>query len=79
LPDVRISPVVLILEAARKHGVPAESRRWLEAHGQEKVNRSPELERELFSVKTAWPGESVTPLATGGTRPGRRACAPPPG
>jgi tetratricopeptide (TPR) repeat protein/DNA-binding response OmpR family regulator len=66
LPDVRISPVILILEAARKHGVPAESRRWLEAHGQEKLNRSPELERELFSVKSAWPGESVTPFATGG-------------
>src|SRR5207245_768139 len=32
----------------------------------EKLNRSPELERETFALKTFWPGEAVTPVATGG-------------
>jgi curved DNA-binding protein CbpA len=27
------------------------------------MSRSPELERELFAVKTTWPGEGVTPIA----------------
>jgi curved DNA-binding protein CbpA len=31
------------------------------------MSRSPELERELFSLKNTWPGESVTP-AVAGTR-----------
>ena len=66
LPDSRISPVGIILEAARKPGDPLEERRWLEGRSEEKVNRSPELEREMFAVKATWPGESVTPLATGG-------------
>ncbi|TMA24507.1 MAG: DUF4388 domain-containing protein [Deltaproteobacteria bacterium] len=63
LPDTRMSPVALVLEAA-KHGDPASARRFLEVHAQERVNRSPELEREMFALKNSWPGESVTPLAT---------------
>ena len=65
LPDARTGAVALLLEGARKAN-PADSKKWLEAHAQSRIQRSPELERELFSVKTAWPGESVTPLATGG-------------
>ncbi len=62
-PDTRMSPVALVLEAA-KHGDAASARRFLEEHAQERVNRSPELEREMFALKSSWPGESVTPLAT---------------
>ena len=65
-PDVRSSPVALVLEGAKRIGKPDEARRWLETHGQEKVNRSPELEREMFTLKASWPGESVTPAATAG-------------
>jgi curved DNA-binding protein CbpA/CheY-like chemotaxis protein len=65
VPDLRTSPVALVLEAARRSGQPALARPWLEQRHGEKVNRSPELEREMFALKTFWPGESVTPLATG--------------
>src|SRR5436190_7449310 len=66
VPDVRMSPVALVLEAARRHANFGSARSWLEAHAQEKLNRSPELEREIFALKASWPGESVTPQATSG-------------
>jgi len=65
-PDARVSPVVLILEAARKLGSPAQARQWLEARAQSRVNRTADLERELFALRAAWPGESVSAVATGG-------------
>jgi curved DNA-binding protein CbpA/CheY-like chemotaxis protein len=66
LPDLRASPVALVLDAAKRIGQFGPARRWLEQHAAEHLNRSPELEREMFAVKTYWPGESVSPLATGG-------------
>jgi curved DNA-binding protein CbpA/CheY-like chemotaxis protein len=66
VPDLRMSPVALVLEAAKRRADPLGSRNWLEAHAQERLNRSPELEKEMFAVRANWPGESVTPLATGG-------------
>lgn len=65
VPDLRTSPVLMVLEASRR-SEPLLARRWLEAHGPQRLNRSPELEREIFAVKALWPGESTTPLATGG-------------
>ena len=64
-PDIRMSAMQLIFEAARK-GTPASAKAWLETRAQERINRSPELERELFALKATWPSESVTPLATAG-------------
>jgi CheY-like chemotaxis protein/tetratricopeptide (TPR) repeat protein len=64
LPDMRMSPVVLVLEAAKRHADEGFSRRWLEQYADERLNRSPELEREVFALKAHWPGESVTPFAT---------------
>ncbi len=64
-PDARTGAVALLLEGAKK-GAPADARKWLEARAQQRIQRSADLERELFSVKSAWPGESVTPLATSG-------------
>jgi curved DNA-binding protein CbpA/DNA-binding response OmpR family regulator len=64
LPDLRQSPVPLILEAA-KESDPA-SRKWLEERSQERLHRSAELEREMFALKSSWPGEGVTAVATGG-------------
>ncbi|HEX4382304.1 MAG TPA: DUF4388 domain-containing protein, partial [Myxococcales bacterium] len=66
LPDLRQSPVPLILEAARRGGDSSASRKWLEEHSQERLNRGPELEREMFALKASWPGEGVTAVATGG-------------
>ena len=66
VPDMRVSPVTLVFEAAKRRGDFASSRGWLEDHSDEHLNRSPELERDLFSLRTYWPGESVTPLATAG-------------
>jgi curved DNA-binding protein CbpA/CheY-like chemotaxis protein len=63
VPEARTSPVALVLEAARRFGAPAAAREWLEGRVQQHMTRSPELERELFAVKTVWPGEGVTPLA----------------
>jgi curved DNA-binding protein CbpA/DNA-binding response OmpR family regulator len=64
VPEARTSPVALVLEAAKRFGAHAAARDWLEARAQQQMNRSPELERELFAVKSAWPAEGVTPLAT---------------
>lgn len=64
VPEARTSPVALILEAAKRFGAHAAAREWMEARPQQHMGRSPELERELFAVKSAWPGEGVTPLAT---------------
>jgi curved DNA-binding protein CbpA/CheY-like chemotaxis protein len=66
VPDMRTSPVALVLEAAKRLGNPAAAKPWLEQRAADKLNRSPELEREIFALKTFWPGEAVTPLATGG-------------
>jgi curved DNA-binding protein CbpA/CheY-like chemotaxis protein len=66
VPDMRTSPVALVLEAAKRLGDPEAARPWLEQRAVEKLTRSPELEREMFALKTFWPGEAVTPLATGG-------------
>jgi curved DNA-binding protein CbpA/CheY-like chemotaxis protein len=70
VPDLRMSPVALVLEAAKRVGNPAAARAWLEERAAEKLNRSPELEKEIFALKTSWPGEAVTPLATGGRSTG---------
>ena len=66
VPDMRTSPVALVLEAAKRLGNPSAAKPWLEERATEKLNRSPEVEREMFALKTFWPGEAVTPLATGG-------------
>jgi curved DNA-binding protein CbpA/DNA-binding response OmpR family regulator len=64
IPEARMSPVALVLEAAKRFASPEAARAWLEAHADDRMSRSPELERELFSVRNVWPGEGVTPLAT---------------
>jgi curved DNA-binding protein CbpA/CheY-like chemotaxis protein len=64
VPEARTSPVALVLEAAKRSTAHGAARAWLEARAQQQMSRSPELERELFAVKTAWPGEGVTSLAT---------------
>ena len=66
VPDLRTSPVAVVFEAAKRLGNPAAARPWLEEHARDKLSRSPEMEREIFVLKTFWPGESVTPLVTGG-------------
>jgi CheY-like chemotaxis protein/curved DNA-binding protein CbpA len=66
VPDARMSPVLLILEWARRTAKAAASRSWLEAHPKDFLTRSPELERELFALKSTWPGESVTSQASAG-------------
>jgi curved DNA-binding protein CbpA/CheY-like chemotaxis protein len=64
VPEGRVSAVALVLEAAKRFGAHGAARDWLEQRAQQHMSRSPELERELFAVKTSWPGEGVTPLAT---------------
>jgi len=66
VPDMRTSPVALVAEAAQRLGKPTPARAWLERHAQQALQRSPELEREIFSLRTFWQGEAVTPVATGG-------------
>ena len=66
VPDLRTSPVAVVFEAAKRLGNPAAARPWLEEHARDKLSRSPEMEREIFVLKTFWPGESVSPLVTGG-------------
>ncbi len=66
VPDMRTSPVALVVEAAKRLGKPVPARAWLEQHFQDKLQRTPELEREIFGLKAFWPGEAVTPVATNG-------------
>jgi curved DNA-binding protein CbpA/CheY-like chemotaxis protein len=66
VPDVRVSPVLLVLEQAKRTRAHEAARKWLEARPQAKVSRSADLERELFALKSTWPGESVTALANSG-------------
>jgi len=66
VPDMRTSPVAVVFEAAKRLGNPVAARPWLEQHATERLTRSPEMEREIFVLKTFWPGEAVTPLVTGG-------------
>src|SRR6266850_6469821 len=65
VPDMRTSPVAVVFEAAKRLGNPVAARPWLEQHATERLTRSPEMEREIFVLKTFWPGEAVTPLVTG--------------
>src|SRR5207302_11016220 len=39
VPDMRMSPVALVMEAARKHSDFGSARGWLEQHAQERLNR----------------------------------------
>jgi len=66
VPDARTSPVALVVDAAKRFAAPAASRKWLEARRDSHLTRSPDLERELFTVRQVWPGEGVTAFATGG-------------
>ena len=66
LPDARCSPVSLILEWAKRSGSADAARAWLESHARDRMSRSSDLERELFSIKAVWPGESVTAQASSG-------------
>ena len=72
VPEARTSPVAIVLEAAKRFASPDAARAFLESRADERMNRSPELERELFAVKNAWPGEAVTPVAAN-QRPVREA------
>jgi curved DNA-binding protein CbpA/CheY-like chemotaxis protein len=74
VPEARTSPVALVLEAAKRFGSPDAARAFLETRADERMTRSPELEREMFAVKNLWPGEAVTPVATN-QRPVREALA----
>jgi curved DNA-binding protein CbpA/FixJ family two-component response regulator len=64
VPEARTSPVALVLEAAKRFGAHHLVQQWLEARAQDRMSRSPELDRELFALKSSWPGEGVTPFAT---------------
>ena len=66
VPDMRMSPVALVMESAKRAGDAVAAKRFLESHATERMTRSPELERDMFALKSSWPGEGVTPLATGG-------------
>jgi curved DNA-binding protein CbpA/CheY-like chemotaxis protein len=74
VPDARTSPVTLIIDAAKRFGSAPASRKWLEEREDAVLARSPELDRELFAVRQAWPGESVTAFVGGG-RTAREALA----
>ncbi|MFL5430311.1 MAG: DUF4388 domain-containing protein [Myxococcales bacterium] len=66
VPDARVGPATFIIEAAKRYKPPAASRKWLEARQDATLFRTPELERELFAVRQACPGEGVTAFAAGG-------------
>jgi curved DNA-binding protein CbpA/CheY-like chemotaxis protein len=68
MPDLRQSSIPLIFEAAKRAGATgtAAARQWLEQRSQERIARTPDLDRETFSLKASWPGEGVTAVASSG-------------
>jgi curved DNA-binding protein CbpA/CheY-like chemotaxis protein len=66
VPDTRMGVVSIVSEAARRFGKPAEARAWLQVREPSRVQRTVELERELFALRVAWPGEGVSAVAQAG-------------
>lgn len=65
VPEARVHPLTLVLTAVQRH-YPAESiRAFLQERASQLLHRSPELERDLYTIKQSFPGETVTPLVNG--------------
>ena len=62
VPDSRKHPVILVIESARRQLSADDAREALLRLGDVLVHRTPLLEKETFGIRTAWPGESVTPM-----------------
>jgi curved DNA-binding protein CbpA/CheY-like chemotaxis protein len=65
LPDTKKHPLTLVLEAARREISPMDARESLLRIGDTLVSRSALLERELFAVRSAWPGEALLTQVSG--------------
>lgn len=64
-PDSRRHPLALLADHARRTLSPEDAREALRRSLAVRVVRSPALERELFTLRATWPGETVSTLATG--------------
>jgi CheY-like chemotaxis protein len=62
VPDAKKHPIALVLESARHHMTPDDAREAVLRMGDMVVSRTPLLDRELFGIRTTWPGETLTPL-----------------
>lgn len=64
-PDARQNPLQAALEGARRAYTPQSARGYFADKQTWVMGRTPELERELFLVRAAWPGEQLTALFNG--------------
>jgi len=64
-PEARANPVMCVLRGLKQRVQPAQARRWLEAQKSAVLERTPEFERELFSIRNLFAGETVTPGVNG--------------
>jgi CheY-like chemotaxis protein/tetratricopeptide (TPR) repeat protein len=62
MPDARRHPLLMIVENARRTLSPEDARETLLHMGEAKLSRSALLDHELFLVRSAVPGETVTTL-----------------
>jgi len=63
MPDARLHPLVFMAQRAPARRTPEEARKALARLADGRVTRTPLLERELFALRAAVPGETVTALA----------------
>ena len=65
LPDVRVSAVHLALTGAKRAFTPSVARTLLRGHEALQLERTAELERELFTIRNLWNGEQTIALLNG--------------
>lgn len=66
-PEGRANPVHCALKAAKRFGQAAEARARLQALGPAVLDRTPELEREQFTIRGLWQGDTTLPAVNGKT------------
>jgi CheY-like chemotaxis protein/curved DNA-binding protein CbpA len=65
VPDVRRSATPLLLQYARRVMSPEDAREALSRLGDVTLSRTPSLEKEVFAIRAAWPGEMLLGLLAG--------------
>ncbi len=67
VPEARQHPLSVALAGIRRHYPVASMREYLQGRAGLPLHRSPDLDRDLYTIKQLYPGEQVTPLLNGRT------------
>jgi CheY-like chemotaxis protein/tetratricopeptide (TPR) repeat protein len=61
----RANPVICVIKGIKRFSNPQEARTRLAPNAKEVLERTPELDREMFALKGLFPGETVSPMVNG--------------